>query len=155
MTLAGSAIYKFIPGPGTHSYKAVFLGTNTYAGSSSSAEPLVVVAASGPVKPTVGIQASGTQGDYALLGTVATTGAASPSGQISFLDTTNANYVLGSATLGATGSNGISFRTSYSFPLTASDDSLGVADFNGDGIPDLLLWEYSLGHCCPVRSGID
>ena len=151
LTSAGSATYKFVPGPGTHSYKAVFVGTNTFASSTSAAESLIVIAATGPVTTTVGIQASGGQGDYSLLGTVATNGQASPTGQISFLDTSNANYVLGTDIVGPTGSDGISFRTSYSLPLTdatpgtAGEGFVLTGDFNGDGIPDILLTSSNAG----------
>ncbi len=42
LTTNGTAVYKFRPGGGNHSYKAVFLGTHTYSGSSSSASLLDV-----------------------------------------------------------------------------------------------------------------
>jgi hypothetical protein len=140
----GTATLKFIPGPGTHSYKAIFKGTNTYAPSTSLTANLTVVAATGPIHTTVGIQASGGQGDYSLLGTVATNGPAAPTGQISFLDTTNANYNLGSATLGPTGSNGISFINSYTYLtppkiMNTERNYVASADFNGDGVPDIIL----------------
>ena len=37
LSSAGTAVYKFYPGPGTHTYQAVFLGTHVEAASSSSA----------------------------------------------------------------------------------------------------------------------
>lgn len=49
LTSAGTATYKFRPGGGSHSYKAVFLGTKSYASSNSSASALAVT---GPY-PTV------------------------------------------------------------------------------------------------------
>ena len=144
ITPAGVATLKFIPGPGTHNYKAIFLRSGVYARSASLTAALVVVAAGGPVQTTVGIQASGGQGNYSLLGTVATNGLASPTGTVSFLDTTNANYAIGTAILGPTGVNGISFRTSYVYPtphtsVNSSDPQVAVADFNGDGIPDIVV----------------
>ena len=144
ITPAGVATLKFIPGPGTHNYKAIFLGSGVYARSASLTAALVVVAAGGPVQTTVGIQTSGRQGNYSLLGTVATNGLASPTGTVSFLDTTNANYAVGTAILGPTGVNGISFRTSYVYPtphtsVNGSDPQVAVADFNGDGIPDIVV----------------
>jgi hypothetical protein len=149
LTTAGTATLKFIPGSGTHSYKALFRGTSTYAASSSSVAVLVVVAPAGPVNTTVGIQASGGAGNYSLLATVATNGSLSPTGQVSYLDTDNANYVLGTALLGPTGSNGISFRTTTTFPLPRQGNIVGsyavTADFNQDGIPDLLVTDPSYG----------
>src|SRR5208282_2008287 len=40
LTSSGTATYKFRPGIGSHSYKPVFVGTTSYAGSVSSASPL-------------------------------------------------------------------------------------------------------------------
>src|SRR6202000_3242322 len=62
-----------------------------------------------------------------------------------FLDTTNSNYVLGSAPLAAAGSNGISFLYSYTYPTPRSNPAYAVfplvvvADFNNDGIPDIAV----------------
>ena len=42
LTSAGTAAFKFIPGTGSHSYKAVFLGTSADAASSSSVSTLSV-----------------------------------------------------------------------------------------------------------------
>jgi hypothetical protein len=56
LTAAGTATIKLRPGVGSHSYKAVFLGTNTYANSSSSASALVVTGSTGtfPTTTTIG-----------------------------------------------------------------------------------------------------
>ena len=97
---AGTAIFKFRPGPGGHSYKAVFLGTITSAGSSSSASPLSV---SAPAKlPTrTAIAQSGSSGNYTLTATVGGNGSTAPTGTVSFLDTSNGNATAGTATLAA------------------------------------------------------
>ena len=42
LTSAGIATLKLLPGNGSHSYKAVFRGTNSYAGSSSTSALLPV-----------------------------------------------------------------------------------------------------------------
>src|ERR1035438_43002 len=42
LSSAGTALLKFRPGIGSHSYKAIFLGTNTYGGSSSGTASLAV-----------------------------------------------------------------------------------------------------------------
>ena len=145
---SGSAVYKFVPGPGTHSYKAVFIGTNTYAGSTSLPVPLTVSSFVNGAS-AVGIQADGGQGDYDLLGTVAPTGALSPTGQVSFLDTTNANYPLGSATVAATGAGNPSFLRSFSyqFPLGSGvrPGYVATGDFNNDGHQDILFVSDLLG----------
>jgi len=102
LTGAGTATYKFRPGAGSHSYKAVFAGTATYAtiyaGSTSSTVALTVTH---PERyPSItGIAQSGSAGNYTLTATVGGTGAAAPTGTIQFLDTTNDNAFLGTAVL--------------------------------------------------------
>ena len=101
LTSAGTAALKFRPGIGSHSYKAVFVGTNNDAASSSSASALTVT---GKYPTTATIAQSGSAGNYTLTATVAGSvdqpGLASPTGTVSFLDTSNGNSVLGTAALG-------------------------------------------------------
>jgi len=137
LSSTGTAVYRFFPGPGPHSYQATFLGTHVEAASTSSAATLVA----SPYYPTTtSISASGGAGNYTLTATVTSTGGTvSPTGTISFRDTSNANYVLGTAPLT---SDPASFRLSFGFlsPLNIGIEfglSLAVADFNGDGILDL------------------
>ncbi len=147
VTAAGTATLKFVPGPGNHLYRAVFKGTQVYGRSTSNTATLQVLAATGAVKGTIGIEASGVQGNYSLLGTVATNAPSSPTGPISFVDVDNANYSLGSAPLASTGAAGITFgsASTLTFPNTryptgtSGEGDLVVADFNGDGIPDIAV----------------
>ena len=135
LTSTGTATFTFIPGMGSHSYVAVFTGTNAAAGSSSAASRLSV--ASAQSTSTV-IAQSGPPGAYSLTATVSGQGPIAPDGSVSFLDTSNSNYVLGTATL----SPGLAVfsSTSSSIPLTGtSPSSVAVGDFNGDGIPDLAV----------------
>ncbi|MGA2352088.1 MAG: FG-GAP-like repeat-containing protein [Terracidiphilus sp.] len=136
LTTAGTAAIKFIPALGSHSYKAVFVGTTAYV-SSSSANSAVTVTGSYPTTTT--IAPSGSAGNYTLMATVSSIGnAISPSGTVSFLDTSNANYVLGTAST-------VNLSTVFSFlnsstPATGDTPySIAVADFNGDGIADLAI----------------
>jgi Bacterial Ig-like domain (group 3) len=96
LTSAGVATYKFRPTQGSHSYQAFFIGTQSYAASSSSASDLTVTAGKYPTTTT--IAASGGPGKYALTATVVGTGShsVSPTGTVSFLDATNGNASLGS-----------------------------------------------------------
>ena len=140
LTSAGTAVFKFRPGPGNHSYNAVFVGTSTNAGSSSSAASLTVTSLTGTSPTTTTIISSGSQGDFILWATV--TGSAgydSPTGTVSFLDETNGNSVVATAPL-APGGTGLQW-TSANYP-TATQSQLSqvaVADFNGDGILDLAV----------------
>src|ERR1035441_3468323 len=97
---AGTAVLKFRPVAGSDSYKAIFLGTKSYAGSSSNASALTVTGgASVPYPTTTTIAQSGYAGDYTLTATVNGQGPVEPTGTVSFLDTSNGNTVLGSASL--------------------------------------------------------
>src|SRR6267143_7172127 len=93
---------KFRPGIGSRSYKAVFLGTNTYSGSSSSASALTVTGTAGPFATATSIAETGAWGDYTLTGTVTEAGGTvAPTGTVSFLDASNGNSVLAIGSLGA------------------------------------------------------
>lgn len=143
LTSAGTAALKFVPGIGTHTYKAVFLGTNTDASSSSSSVTLTVVG-SGSYPSVTTITQSGSAGNYKLTASVAGGEAIPPTGHVSFLDTNNSNYVLGTSplsTLAGTPTQGFinsSTPTTYSYP-----QAVAVADFNGDGKLDLAIPDYS------------
>ena len=100
-TSSGTATYKFRPGIGSHSYKAVFVGTNSYAGSISSASPLTVTGTTGPFATATSIAETGAWGNYTLTGTVTEAGGTvPPTGTISFLDASNGNSVLSTGSLG-------------------------------------------------------
>jgi Bacterial Ig-like domain (group 3)/Chitobiase/beta-hexosaminidase C-terminal domain/FG-GAP-like repeat len=138
LTTAGVATCKFRPGPGGHSYQAIFVGTTSYAKSSSAASSLTVSLAKYPT--AVVLASSGSIGNYTLTATLAGLGSKTlaPSGSISFLDTTNGNSSFGTVPLGAaTLTQG--FVTASTSNLSAGPTSgLATGDFNGDGILDLV-----------------
>jgi len=139
LTSAGTAALKFVPGIGSHSYKAVFVGTDSDAASSSSASALTVT---GKYPTATTIAQSGSTGNYTLTATVAgyvnETGLTSPTGTVSFLDTSNGNSVLGTAALG-TGASALGWLNSQTPPTGGDPSFVVVGDFNGDGIPDLAV----------------
>jgi len=148
LTSAGTAVLKFIPGIGSHSYKAVFAGTPNGASAdslSTSGTASLTVTGLYPTKTT--IAQSGGAGNYSLTATVIGSGSAvSPTGSVSFLDTSNGDSVLGTAELG-TGIAGLNWTNSLS-PGTGGEPISGaVGDFNGDGIPDLAVGNF------PVSAG--
>jgi uncharacterized membrane protein len=135
LTSAGTAVLRFVPGMGRHSYKAVFAGTNGDSTSSSEASNLTVTAAQ---PTTTTIARSGNFGDYTLTASVTGQGPAAPGGTVSFLDTTSGNSVVGTAAL-ANGPPALSWGNPESAAIGTQPYSIAVADFNGDGIPDLAI----------------
>jgi Bacterial Ig-like domain (group 3)/FG-GAP-like repeat/FG-GAP repeat len=142
LSLAGTATLKFIPGIGSHSYKAVFLGTNSNPTSSSNASPLTVKG-SGRYPTTTSIVQTGNVGNYTLAATVSGNEGIVPTGTISFLDTNNSNSVLATALLGAGQSTpALGFLNSSNPATNPYPQSVAVADFNGDGKADLAIPVY-------------
>ena len=136
LTSTGTASVTLIPGIGNHSYQAVFLGTRSYASSSSSAVSLTVT---GLHPSTTTITQSGSGGSYSLTATVVGWGSLSaPTGTVSFLDTSNANAVLGTAALGA-GTAGVGWLNASNSPAGSYPESVAIGDFNHDGIADMAV----------------
>jgi len=139
VTSSGTASISLIPGKGNHSYKAIYVGTSTVVASTSGISTLAVTPLpSTPYSTTTSIAASGTTGNYTLTGTViGTAGTTIPlTGSVTFPDTTNGNTSLGSATLGAS-KPGFNFTVNDYLEACGLNTGLVVADFNGDGIPDV------------------
>ena len=138
----GTAVFKFVPGAGTHSYKAVYIENGYGLSSSSNAVSLTVGPAPLPVyTDTTSISNRGYPGDYSLTATVVGYGGTAPvTGQISFLDTTFANKNLGKVSLGSS-TPGTGWLISPTQSLNYAPLGEVQGDFNRDGIPDLaLLW---------------
>lgn len=133
----GTALWRFRPGPGTHTYQALFTGTNARASSSSASATLKVTIASGQYPAAALISSTGSWGSYSLAATVEEFGGTAPlTGSISFLDTSNANAVLATAPL-RTSTPGLFWGAQTPIGTPMSPTSMAVADFNGDGIPDV------------------
>ena len=117
----------------------MFVGTNSYAGSSSSASSLTVTGTVGPFATATSIAETGAWGNYTLTGTVTEAGGTvAPTGTVSFLDASNGNSVLATGSLGAAVA-GVGWPNPGSLPNTQGTYFVLVADLNGDGIPDLVL----------------
>ena len=130
---AGTAIIKIRPGIGSHSYIAIFSGIHSYSTSTSAAQALTVTGTT-----TTAITSSGSAGNYTLTGTVVGLDTA-PTGTVNFSDTSNENFVLGSATLG-TATLAQAFASPVTLPpVSAIAPFVATGDFNGDGIPDLAI----------------
>src|SRR3984957_5928799 len=141
LTSVGTAVLRFIPGSGSHSYNAVFAGTTTHATSTSPAES-VTVSPSGPFPTATSIASSGVAGNYTLTATVVGIGILSlgPTGSVSFVDSTNGNSVLGTEALEpATLTQSFPNAPESPFSVGSQPQSVVVGDFNGDGIADLAV----------------
>jgi hypothetical protein len=138
LTSAGKAAINLRPSIGSHSYYAKFVGTSSYTTSTTSTAQLTVT---GSYPTTTTIVGTGTSaGDYTLTAQVAGLGSSTvaPTGTVSILDTSNANSLLGTASL--SGSNlGLAFANVSTLGIGNVPDSVAVGDFNRDGIPDLAV----------------
>jgi hypothetical protein len=139
---SGAATFKFVPGPGAHSYRAQFVEDGYGLASSSNAASLNVGPAPSPVySDTASLWGNGSQGDYSLTAIVTGYGGtASPTGTVSFVDTSFSNNVLATGALGASAA-GTGWFLSQTPAMGGNALSEVTEDFNGDGIADLaILW---------------
>ncbi len=135
LTKAGTATVHLRPRIGSHSYKAVFSGTNLVLGSASGTASLTVT---GLFPSSTTMTKSGSAQAYTLTATVKGSGSGLPTGQVSFVDTSDANAVVGKADVG-TSPQQLSFLTASTPSMNSWAGPIVVADFNGDGIPDMAV----------------
>jgi trimeric autotransporter adhesin len=137
LTHAGTATLVLRPGIGTHSYKTVFLGTQSYIDSASTVSSLSVTGQ--PTTSTMVAQ-SGYASNYSLTATVSSSGsiAPGPTGTVSLVDTTSNNSVLATAQLPpATSAPGL---VNINNPSIGNEPTgLISGDFNNDGNLDLAV----------------
>jgi hypothetical protein len=135
----GTAVLKLTFGVGQYSIDAVFEATNPDQRSVSATNSLAVTGNAGYPSTTT-IAASGSVGNYTLVGTVGAFGKSAFRGNVSFLDTSNGNAVVAAAALdpvtlvyGVVPASGS--------PLAEGNGPYNVAsgDFNNDGILDFAV----------------
>jgi hypothetical protein len=149
LTTAGTAVLRFVPGIGTHHYKAVFAGNGSSLSSTSSVSAVTVT---GTYTTTTALTTSGSAGIYTLNAAIAGTGSTTaPTGNVAFADTTHGSASLGSAPLvgGAgslswtssslTGPGSGSIAPVFVFGDFNGDGKLDVAQANGTGVLTILL----------------
>jgi hypothetical protein len=133
LTTSGTAVFHFTPAIGTHSYKAIFFGTNGFTASSSTTAALTVT---GMYPTSTTITSSGTSGAYTLNAAVQSSSPRSPTAAVSFVDVTNGGAPLATSSLGPVTTGSINFSNASSPDVSAVTTATG--DFNNDGIVDLV-----------------
>ena len=130
LTSAGTGVLKFLPPPGSHSYKAVFAGTKTMATSTSATSALTVT---GPGPSVTSVTSTGQAGNRTLSATVGGNSTTSPTGTVSILNTSANNTVIATGTL--VGGGGSGFIQTGIFISNLFGPAV-TGDFNGDGSLD-------------------
>lgn len=148
LTSSGTAVLRFVPGIGIHSIKAVFMASNGNAASASAPSDFTVTAS---LPTTTTISQAGSVGDYTLTATVTAEGAIPPTGNVSFVDSTNSNQQLAQAAL-QNAATTFSMTTAQSPAVGQNPAYVVRADFNGDGIPDLAVLN-EVGHSITILLG--
>jgi hypothetical protein len=141
LTANGTATLKFRPGAGSYSYKAVLAEPAGLGPSASTASSLTVTASqgTGQLATTTYLEASGVPNSFSLTATVPGNGNTLPTGMVSFVDANNGNAVLGTAALTSETGAGFAGSSLLSVASQNSGNTVLTADFNGDGIPDLVI----------------
>ncbi len=154
---SATAQVKIGSGPlGVHSYKAVYRANNIYATNVSNT---VSYSVQGTYSTTTAILSTGSVGNYNLTGNVTGIGSvvAGPGGNISFLDTSAGNNLLGSQPLGpATLSNNFTQAPNSPFPIATSSTtqrSVAIASDYLDGDNNLDVVTGDANHTVTVLLG--
>jgi hypothetical protein len=150
VTTNQTATLKLVLGVGSYSIQAFYEGSFPIGllnlPSNSPAQSVTVTGAANYATSTA-IAAGGNAAGYTLTGTVTGFGKVATTGKVSFLDTSNSNAAVSSASLNP-GTLGWTTVPSSSSPLSGQPNLSFVAtgDFNNDGIPDIAI-------CYQVSSG--
>ena len=132
LTSKGTATIKLALPVGARLIYALFAGTNDVVSSASSLQTVTVT---GTLPSTTALAVTGAAGNYTLTANVKGSWPP-PSGNVSFLDTSNQNLVLGTSPLNPA----IPVLTRSSAMAAGNGPaSIAVGDFNGDGKPDMAV----------------
>ncbi len=124
-----------LAGGGAHSITATYNGSGSGQSSTSVAQPVTIT---GLFPSTTALVYSGTTGDYTLTATVAGIGNGTPTGGVTFNDTST-GATLGTVPLNpATLASGFGAAQNFAGPSDEFPHGVASGDFNGDGIPDLV-----------------
>jgi hypothetical protein len=132
---SGSAVIPLALGPGTHSLKASFAGNKSFLASTSST--LTITPIGGRTTSTALAAVKQTSG-YNFTATLTGAGVQPMKGTVSFVDGTDGNVAMGSTTPGASITS-VKFISAPTAATGTAPLALAVADFNGDGVPDVAV----------------
>jgi len=140
VTGAKTAIIHLVPGPGAHSYVAVYVGDYQFVGSTAPAQAVTVTVPS-PLGVTANLSSSGSAGNYTLTGTVSAPPylTAGPTGKLTFTDESKSN-TIGTANLG-TATLATSWAAGTTENLGSSNAQVALGDVNGDGFVDVVSFD--------------
>jgi hypothetical protein len=141
----GTATLKLTLKTGSHTLRAIFHGTKTYASSTSATQSLTLApTAAQRVTSMPQVQANAFEGGYSFsVPYISSISPIAPTGTVSFVDTSRNNTVLATATVGSpsTSYGGFTYVSEdVSLVPSASLTSAVAAisgDFNNDGIEDV------------------
>jgi hypothetical protein len=141
VTSAGIATLNFFPGAGTHNYVAQYVGINGYAPSTSSVQTLTVTASHlSQITLSAALPNQPNQVSPSSLGTSVSVlgGALSPTGTVSLIDLTD-SLTLGTLPIGPAATTLNLSHVSSPPTLGHEPSNIVIADFNGDGKPDMAI----------------
>ena len=140
----GEASRVLVIPAGSYSVKASFAGTTPYGASESAAQSLAVKDNSTYSTKATLTSTTGSEGKFALGAVLTSHAPASPTGSLTFADTTH-KISLGSVTLRETPAGGYQPFGLISTGAGSGPNDLAIGDFNGDGIPDLAVPDSASG----------
>ncbi len=142
LTAAGTATIRITLGAGTYSISAAFQGKS--APPSVSGPQSLTVEGNATYSSFTNITATGTAGNYTLIGAVTAFGREVSTGVVSFLDTDSGDAVVGTAVLDPT-TLGFTFLPAIGSPATVGSrpQNALLGDFNNDGHLDLATTNSS------------
>jgi hypothetical protein len=136
----GNASISKIFGYGNHNIKAVFHNIPGVDAGSTSSTGTLTVQASQIYTSSITLGETGTSTDYTLAGSLTAFGSQILGGTLTFLDTSNGNAPVGTASLNLPTTTSFASPLAYYTPLAISPTrNVVVGDFNSDGIPDLAV----------------
>ena len=140
----GTAARTLLLPVGSYPVKAVFQGTTPYAASDSAPQSLIIEGDSNYQAKAAVTAVTGSKGVYAVGASLASHAPAAPTGTLVFADTTN-KRTLGSVALAATPLGGYQPFGLITTGSKSGPNDLAIGDFNGDGIPDLVVPDSATG----------